>query len=139
MKQVCLDANIWIKILTEEPDTQLAQDLVVQLFKERTQIIAPSIMKMEVGSILRKKWSRNLLTHESLNELWSKFLTLPIVYIEPKQTFDIAWSIAETNGMVHLYDAIYLAISEGITFWTADERLVNSVKQTNVTIKLLGK
>jgi predicted nucleic acid-binding protein len=138
MKQVCLDANIWIKILTEEPDTGQAQDLVVQLFKERTQIIAPSIMKMEVGSILRKKWARNLLNHESLNELWNKFLTLPIVYVEPKQTFDIAWRIAESNGMVHLYDAIYLAISEGITFWTADERLVNSVKQTNVTIRLLG-
>jgi predicted nucleic acid-binding protein len=139
MKQVCLDANIWIKILTVEPDTGQAQDLVVQLFKERTQIIAPSIMKMEVGSILRKKWARNLLTHESLNELWNKFLALPIVYVEPRQTFDIAWSIAEANGMVHLYDAIYLAISEGITFWTADERLVNSVKQTNVTIRLLGK
>jgi predicted nucleic acid-binding protein len=139
MKRVCLDANIWIKILTEEPDTGQAQDLVVQLFKERSQIIAPSIMKMEVGSILRKKWSRNLLTQENLNELWGKFLTLPIVYIESKHTFEIAWNIAETNRMVHLYDAIYLAISEGITFWTADERLVNSIKQTNVNIRLLGK
>ena len=46
MKRVCLDANIWIKILTEEPDTKQAHELVVQLFKERTQIIAPSIMKM---------------------------------------------------------------------------------------------
>jgi predicted nucleic acid-binding protein len=139
MKQVCLDANIWIKILTEEPDTGQAQDLVVQLFKERTQIIAPSIMKMEVGSILRKKWSRNLLTQENLNELWGKFLSLPIVYIEQKQTFEMAWSIAEKNRMVHLYDAVYLAISEGITFWTADERLVNSVKHSNVNIRLLGK
>lgn len=138
MKRVCLDANIWIKILTEEPDTQQAQDLVVQLFKERIQIIAPTIMKMEVGSILRKKWSRNLLTQESLNELWGKFLSLPIHYIEAEQSYDITWSIAESNRMVHLYDAVYLAISEGITFWTADEWLVNSVHLTNVNIRLLG-
>jgi len=138
MKRVCLDANIWIKILTEESDTQQAHELVVQLFKERTQIIAPSIMKMEVGSILRKKWSRNLITQESLNELWDKFLSLPILYLEAEQSYDIAWSIAEANGMVHLYDAIYLSISEGITFWTADTRLVNLVKQTNVNIRLLS-
>jgi predicted nucleic acid-binding protein len=139
MKRVCLDANIWIKILTEESDTLQAQDLVVQLFKERTQIIAPSIMKMEVGSILRKKWSRNLLNQESLNELWSKFLTLPIVYIELKQTYDDAWRIAEANRLIHLYDAVYLSVSEGIPFWTADERLFNSITETSAFIKLLRK
>ncbi|WP_248927307.1 type II toxin-antitoxin system VapC family toxin [Paenibacillus hamazuiensis] len=55
MSRVCLDANIWIKVLTEEPDTQLAQKLIVQQIRQRTEIIAPSLMKLEVGSILRKK------------------------------------------------------------------------------------
>ena len=67
-----------------------------------------------------------------------KFLSLPIVYMEPKETFELAWNIAETNRLVHLYDAIYLAISDGIPFWTADERLVNAVTQTKAIIKLLG-
>lgn len=137
MNRVCLDANIWIKVLTEEPGTQQAQKLVVKLFKERSQIIAPSIMKMEVGSILRKKWRRQLLNQANLQELWSKFLSLPIVYMDPKQSYELAWSIAEANRLVHLYDAVYLAISEGIPFWTADERLANSVTQSNVMIKLL--
>ncbi|WP_155703176.1 hypothetical protein [Paenibacillus psychroresistens] len=35
MKQVCLDANIWIKILTVEPDSEQVQNLVVQLFKRK--------------------------------------------------------------------------------------------------------
>ena len=139
MKQVCLDANIWIKVLTEEPDSQFATELVLRLFRERTEIIAPAIMKMEVGSILRKKWSRKLLSQHNLNELWYKFLTLPIVYVEHRHLYDHAWSIAENNRLVHLYDTVYLAISDGIEFWTADERLVNSVTQTNTIIKLLGK
>lgn len=139
MKQVCLDANIWIKVLTEEPDSQYASELVLRFFRERTEIIAPAIMKMEVGSILRKKWSRKLISQNNLNELWHKFSTLPISYIEHRQMYDFAWGIAENNQLVHLYDTVYLAISEGIEFWTADEWLVNSVTQTNAIIKLLGK
>ncbi len=137
MKRVCLDASIWIKVLTNEPGTLQAQDLVLRFIKERTEIIAPSIMKMEVGSILRKKWSRKLFGQADLNELWQKFSAMPITYTEYPQSYDYAWKIAEMNGLIHLYDAVYLAISEGIEFWTADERLVNSLKYTNSTIKLL--
>ena len=135
MKRVCLDANIWIKVLTEEPDTILAQELVNRLFRERTEIIAPSIMKMEVGSILRKKWSKKLLNEHSLNELWRHFLILPITYVEHKSMYDNAWDIAEKNRLIHLYDAIYLAISEGIEFWTADDRLANSVSQSQFIVR----
>ncbi|MCD9023023.1 type II toxin-antitoxin system VapC family toxin [Cohnella silvisoli] len=138
MKRVCLDANIWVKVLTEEPDSPQAQDLVIRFIRERTELIAPAIMKMEVGSILRKKWSRKLLDEHSMNELWLKFLALPIVYVDHKQLYDLAWGIAEANRLVHLYNAIYLALSEGIEFWTADERLANSVTQTKAQVRLLG-
>jgi predicted nucleic acid-binding protein len=138
MNRVCLDANIWVKVLTEESDSPLAQELVVRLFRERTEIIAPSIMKLEVGSILRKKWSKKLLSQDNLNELWRKFITLPIIYVEQKMAYDLAWDIAETNQLIHLYDALYLAISEGLEFWTADDRLANSVTNSNAIIKLLN-
>jgi predicted nucleic acid-binding protein len=137
MNRVCLDASIWIKVLTEEPDTLRAQELVLRLFRERTEIIAPTMMKMEIGSILRKKWSRKLIGYEELNELWSKFLTLPIIYIQESHIYEMAWEIADHNKLVHLYDAIYIAISDGIQFWTADERLVNSVTKSNTLMKLL--
>jgi predicted nucleic acid-binding protein len=137
MNRVCLDANIWIKVLTEEPDTLRAQKLVLRLFRERTEIIAPTMMKMEIGSILRKKWSRKLIGHEELNELWSKFLTLPIIYIQESHIYELAWEVADANKLVHLYDAIYIAISDGIPFWTADERLVNAVSKSNAILKLL--
>jgi predicted nucleic acid-binding protein len=137
MRRVCLDANIWIKVLTEEPDTLRAQELVLRLFRERTEIIAPTIMKMEIGSILRKKWSRKLISHQDLNGLWLKFLTLPIIYLEESHVYEAAWNIAEKNHLVHLYDAIYIAFSEGIELWTADERLANSVTETNAILKLL--
>src|SRR5690606_25998218 len=98
---------------------------------------APSIMKMEVGSILRKKWSRRLLDYDTMSELWSKFNSLPIGYMNGQEQFERAWEIAEQNQLIHLYDAIYLSHCDGIDFWTADERLVNSIKVSAATIKLL--
>lgn len=94
-------------------------------------------MKMEIGSILRKKWSRKLISQLVLNGLWLKFLTLPIIYLEESHVYEAAWNIAENNHLVHLYDAIYIALSDGIELWTADERLVNSVTTTNAILKLL--
>lgn len=138
MNQVCLDANVWIKVLTEEADSLQAQELVRRCFKEHTKIFAPSMMKMEVGSILRKKWSRGLLSREQLQDLWRNFTSLPITFVEYSEMYDEAWRVAEKNHLVHLYDAIYLAISRDMEFWTADERLVHSIKDSNVRIKLLS-
>lgn len=137
MKQVCLDANIWIKVLTEEPGSPRAQDLVMQLFRERTEIIAPALMRMEVGSILRKKWIKKLLSNDHMHELWHKFNTLPIHYHDHPQMYKTAWEIAEANNLIHLYDAVYLALSDHIEFWTADARLVHSVTKTTAEIRLL--
>jgi predicted nucleic acid-binding protein len=141
MRRVCLDANIWIKVLTEEPDTPLAHALVARLFRERAEIVAPSLMKLEVGSILRKKWSRRLLSEPLLNELWRKFVSLPIRYVELEPYSEQVWHIAEVNRLVHLYDAVYVAVSEGAELWTADERLVNALQpqRTNTVLKLLQR
>ncbi|WP_168118840.1 type II toxin-antitoxin system VapC family toxin [Paenibacillus sp. HB172176] len=137
MNKVCLDANIWIKVLTEEQNSPQAEKLVIQLFRERQEIIAPSIMKVEVGSILRKKWSKKLLSNEDLQELWKKFESLPITYDEDRRIYERAWHIAEENRLIHLYDAVYLAICDHIPFWTADARLVRSVSTTTAQIQLL--
>jgi len=138
MNRVCLDASVWVKLLTEEPGTDAAQDLVLRLLREQKEIIAPPIMKVEVGSVLRKKRSRKMLDSETLQELWRKFTALPIKYVDDKRMDELAWEIADANRLVHLYDAVYLAISDGLDFWTADERLANAVQQSGARIRLLG-
>jgi hypothetical protein len=69
MRRVCLDANVWFKVLTEEADSPRTKQLVEQLFRERTEIVSPGMMKMEVGSILLRKWIRKQLPDEALKEL----------------------------------------------------------------------
>ena len=48
-----------------------------------------------------------------------------------------AWEIATDFGFATVYDATYLALAElrGCEFWTADERLVNQVKDTLSFVK----
>jgi len=138
VNRVCVDASIWVKILTEEPGTDRAQALILRLLQEKKEIVAPAMMKLEVGSVLRKKWSRKLLDAETLQEMWNKFTLLPITYVDHTLLDESAWEVATRNGLVNLYDAIYIALSDGIEFWTADERLVNAVKVSGAQIRLLG-
>lgn len=139
MKAVCLDASVWIKILTPEPDSDWADRLITRLLREGTKIVAPELMKAEVGSVLRKKHFRKQLGRDEMIALWTKFQAMPIDYTEDSELIGKAWEIAETNGLVHLYDAMYLAISEGIEYWTADERLRNAAKHAQAAVRLLDE
>ncbi|WP_338835555.1 hypothetical protein [Neomoorella thermoacetica] len=58
----------------------------------------------------------------------------------------MSWDIAAKENLPTLYDAAYLAVAE-ITakdsretceFWTADERLVNTLGERKKYVKLLG-
>ena len=104
MRRVCLDASVWFKVLTEEADYPHAQKLVEQLFRERTEIVAPGMMKMEVGSILLRKWIRKQLPDEALEELYSAFLDLPIRYVDTPELARKAWYIARQNGLAHHFN-----------------------------------
>jgi predicted nucleic acid-binding protein len=76
-------------------------------------------------------------TDEALEELWGAFLDLPIRYVDTPELARKAWHIAKQNGLAHLYDCAYLSLSDGIEFWTADQRLANSIKDTDAMIRLL--
>lgn len=139
MNKICLDASVWIKVLTEEPDSHVAHQLVSECIEKRSQIIAPELMMMEVGSILRKKFFKKLMKQDVLRECWTLFMEMPIDYIQDKSLFIKAWEIAEQHNLSHLYDAVYLAVSEDIPFWTADKRLVNNLRGNTKDIYLLGE
>jgi predicted nucleic acid-binding protein len=140
MSNICIDANIWLKLLVPEPDSLLAEQLIRHFLNERRSFVAPSVLPLEVGSILRKKVGRKLISSDTADELWNKFRSLPILYFDPLQLMDRAWSIAHNYRLPNLYDALYVAAAEGIEFWTADERLVNSLEGCNsAAVRLLKR
>ena len=68
---------------------------------------------------------------------WLRFCQLPgLQYLGGAAIMERAWRISCSHDLPTLYDAAFLAVAEtvaeatgeGCDFWTADERLVNSLR-----------
>ncbi len=107
-----------------------------RVVNERMTVVLPDFAWAEVGTVLRKKVSRKLISAEQAEVAWEAFNSLGLLtFINDVSVMRAAWRIAEKEKLPTLYDAAYLAVAEIMSrqnkevceFWTADERLANSV------------
>ncbi|WP_238473188.1 type II toxin-antitoxin system VapC family toxin [Desulforamulus profundi] len=79
--------------------------------------------------------------------MWSGFRQLPgVEYLEDDLVANLAWKISRNFNLPTLYDAAFLAVAETVTlrtgeeceFWTADEKLVNSLNGKKGYVNLLN-
>lgn len=147
MSFVCLDSSILLKLLTWEEGSEAATELMEHIVESGQTVILPAFAWAEVGSVLRKKARKKDITPEEAEEAWRMFRRLKIIsYLENEKVSDASWEIAAKENLPTLYDAAYLAVAEitakdfGETceFWTADERLVNTLGDRKKYVKLLG-
>ena len=128
-----------------EEDSNVATELLQRVIERKQLIVLPAFAWAEVGSVLRKKRRKNDLAAQEADDLWLEYRQFSgITYLEEDAIMDRAWKISRYFDMPTLYDAAYLAVCEIIQeqtnevceFWTADERLVNTVKNKKY-VKLL--
>lgn len=130
---VVVDANIAVKWIVEEADSAVADSLLVEWNSQKKFIAVPDLFNYEIANILLKKARRNFITIAraiQARELISK-MEIKVYYpLNPDINID-ALEIAHTYNLPAAYDAHYLALAarEQCEFWTADERLYNSVKE----------
>lgn len=114
----------------------------------RMTVVLPGFAWAEVGTVLRKKVARKLISSEQAENAWESFNSLGIItFINDMSVMRAAWRIADEEALSTLYDAAYLAVSEILSrqngeeceFWTADKRLVNSISSKKKFVKLLGE
>lgn len=83
---------------------------------------------------------------QEADDLWFEFRLFPgIEYLSDDELMDRAWKISRYFDLPTLYDAAYLAVAEVIEertgeaceFWTADERLINSLGGKRKYVMLL--
>ena len=129
MPEICIDANVVVKWYTAEDFRDKAMALADECFDQGIEMIAPEVFFAEVSSAIRRKVHRKLLLPAEGLLAVGVLSRTEIIPYSLKDLYKGAWRIAETYGLPTLYDAYYLALSEqrGCDFWTADERLVNSV------------
>jgi len=147
---LCLDSSVLVKSLVpEEPRAASeAADSLVQRGLRDARLVAPTWAWAEVGSVLLQKVRRRLVSPEAGDALWTRFLGLPIEFLDSIAMRQRAWEIARRYGLLTLYDACFLACTELALaepdaerqFWTADRRFVLDLGSSRPSyVRLIGE
>ena len=129
----CVDASIVIKIVVQEPGSDLADALWAQWIEQDVQIVAPALLRYEVTAVLGKKVYRKQLSEELAQMALVAALDLKgIEYIDTPAVHVRALEMASQFGLPTAYDAHYVALAEqrNCEFWTADARLYRCLSQS---------
>ena len=126
---LCLDSSVLIPYLTPENNSAQAETLILDAISSSLRMVLPCFAWAEVGSVLRKKVRRGLLTDNESQDCFEDFLLLPLEFVDHSDLKTKAWEIAAQHNLTTLYDAAFLACSEhcDAEFWTADQVLINSL------------
>ncbi len=131
-----VDTSVLIGYLTPDEREDAATALMLGLLSGGARLVAPEWMWVEVGSVLRKKEQRHLLTAAEAEGAWRDFLTLPFEPVAGQALAERAWELARRYDLPTLYDAAWLASVEicgdsgggtAAEFWTADRALLRAL------------
>ena len=125
MSTLVIDASIAIKWVVEEGGTDLALAL-----RQQARLIAPDLLVPECANILWKKVQRKELTKDEAL-LAARLLQSAEIELVPTRALLEAAARLAIELDHPAYDCIYLALAveNECRFVTADERLVNKIRQ----------
>ena len=139
---IVVDANIVIKVVVLEEDSPAAKRLLREWSAQGTLLLAPALFLYEITNILMKKTRQDKMNITEAIETASIILHSGIEIswpVDPDTTLH-ALELAHAHNLPAAYDAHYLALAEReqCEFWTADERLYNSVKEQLPWVRLMS-
>lgn len=125
---VCVDANIVVRLVL------FAEDKIQARWKrwesDEVQFVAPSLLHYEVVNTLHQYQKHGQISAASLERALEAALGLPVDLVDDTHIHRRAMILAAQYGLPAAYDAHYLALAEwmNIELWTADEKLINTLK-----------
>lgn len=136
---LCVDASVAIKWILPEVDSDLAFVFLDSTARAHEVIIAPRLIRYEVTNILRQRQRRGQLPGVGAEVLLHQFLQFGIRMDDPAELHEAALSLAIRYNLPAAYDAHYLALAQAhdCDFWTADQRLYNTVSASLGFVRLL--
>jgi predicted nucleic acid-binding protein len=129
---IVLDASVFAKLLSDEPDRSKAQSLIEHAIASREGMIAPSLIVYETLSIAL----RHSVPFDKAMDLLGRLRASGLIIEKPTigeltRAEKIATAGHAKSGYPALEDSIYhaMAIERGGTFVTADQRHFVKAKQ----------
>lgn len=137
---VCIDANIIIWSLLPFPLSDEAEAQLAHWQREEVTLIAPALLAFEVTSSIRRLVYLEEITADQGEKAFEQFQRIDVRLSHRKGIFPLAWELAKKFNRPRAYDAVYLAMAQlnNCEFWTADEKLYNSVKEEVHWVKWIG-
>ena len=125
MNTLVIDASIAIKWVVEEDGTELALAL-----RQQARLVAPELIVPECANILCKKVQKKELSKEEAL-IAARLLQSAEIELVPGRPLMEAATLLAIESDHPAYDCLYLALAveNGCRFVTADERLVNKIRQ----------
>jgi predicted nucleic acid-binding protein len=139
---IVLDANILIAVgLSDEPLHTQADKMLSQWFEAKEPLVAPRLFRFEITAVVRKIVFQGRISPEQGREMLAQLLTYPVTFYDDDDLLKQAYELAVKFNRPRAYDTQYMALAQRLDceFWTADERLVNGVRETFGLIRWLGQ
>jgi predicted nucleic acid-binding protein len=138
---ICVDASLAAKWVLREGYSAESRALYRAATRLGEQIVAPPFLPVEVTNVLRQRMRRQPPISLALaTQLLRQFLASPVDLRNPPELHELALTLADAHGLPAAYDAHYVALAQllACNFWTADERLFNTLKQSLPFVKWIG-
>ena len=140
-KPIVLDSGIYLaSLLPDEPMVLPAKELLGSLKRLSLLASAPILLRYEMVATVRKSVFRGRISADIGKAILNSVFKRRIEMYVSLKLVRRAYELAETHSLPTAYDAQYLAVAEhlGCEFWTADEKLVNSVNPLLPWVKWVG-
>jgi len=128
--KVCIDASFFLKLVLPEDYSEEAHAVWTEWVNKRKNIYAPYLLINETHSVIRNKVYRKELTSEEGTMASAVIEEQDIIFWYSAISVKAAWDYAKKYNRPTLYDSFYMSVAEETEseLWTADSRLVNSLK-----------
>ncbi len=137
---VCVDSNILLKLILNEPDSHLAEGLWQFWINNDLRPVAPYLFPFEITAVIRKSIYRGVIDSKFGQQALRQAKAFDVTLQTFPDIHEQALAFATQLNRPTAYDAHYLALAVhlGCDFWTNDHRLFNTVHKQLPWINWLG-
>lgn len=135
-QRIVVDANLCVALIIPLSYSEAAAKQWQSWETQRTKLYAPLLWEYEVVSALRKAIAIGLINTKEAEPALQRLMVLGIeCHLPDSDLHRSALRWAELVNQPVAYDSQYLALTEALEadFWTADKRLIDSLKGKKLT------
>jgi predicted nucleic acid-binding protein len=144
MSDVVVDANVAVKWVIDETDSDRAQRLFDDTIHSQNDLIGPPMFISEVISIIYQR-RRSRDPNRQMNEAEAEaamrdFLAFSLLVMAPDGLYERAFIFAREHGLTNTYDSLYVVLAQmlGIEMWTDDQALLRALGTSAPWVRSIG-